>query len=355
MNFDDAMREFRAYLVDDTSTATETETAWALMEPSPLPRPRILRRATALAVGGFALAAVVVGVIAIRSTRPAPDAAATARVDWGLDAVVQVTPDRGISVRDATARAMSDIDLRARNADISGFRRTADDGGIVQMRFPGGEDRFQVEQFLHIGRVAVADPWGPVNRPGSGYSLQLASVAEYGVQPPQTGEPFTATDQTMRMLSGPPDQRHTLAPIVRALHAETVVGPMDLIVEQRPLGAVAVVNGDGVLVYGTMQCATGLGAPLISRCGSSGGGPFTAPDGTVHAAVFTTFAPLSPKIARIELRSTDGRTFPGTVGNGWYLIMASTRGPMRVLHRGTLVGYDAAGKQIATAQMFLDP
>ncbi len=98
-----------------------------------------------------------------------------------------------------------------------------------------------------------------------------------------------------------------------------------------------------------------LGAPLISKCGSGVGGPFTEPDGTTHAAMFTTFAPVAPEIARVELRSTDGRTFPGTVGNGWYLIVASTRGPMRALNRGTVVGYDADGDRVATARLSASP
>lgn len=352
MNFDDAMREFRTYLVDDASVGTVTDTAPPRMaRTSPLPRPRILRRATVLAVSALALAAVVVGAIAIRSTEPTRYAVGTARVAWGLDAEAWVTPEHGMSVREATDRATTDIDKLARNADIAGFRMTASDDGLIRMRFPGGEARYQVEYFLHVGGIPIVDSWRPVIRPDSGYSLRITAAAEYGVRPRQAGEPFTATAQTARMMSGPPGQRHALAPLVRVLRADTEIGPMDLIVEQRALGAVAAVTGVGEIIQGETECPTGLGAPLIGTCGIGGGGPFTAPDGTTHAAVFTAFARVAPEIARIELRSTDGRTFPGTVDNGWYLIAASVRGPLRALYRGTVVGYDADGNRIATARL----
>lgn len=356
MNFDDAMHQFRAYLVDDVSTDVALEQNRNRLEGiSPPSRRRNRRRATVLAGCALVVTAAIVSVVAIRSTRPTRDVVAAARVDWGLDAEAQVFPETGVPLRQATDRAISDIRSRARNADIRGFQLTADDDGLIRMRFPGGEGRYQVEYFLHVVGVPFVDSWGPINRPGSGYSLVLATTAEYGARPRQTGEPYSPTPQTAKMMSGPPDQRRTLAPIVRALRADTEVGPLDLIVEQRALGAVAIVREDGALLEGTIECPKGLGAPPISTCGSGGGGPYTGPDGTIHSTVFITFAPIAPEIARVELQTTDGRTFPGAVGNGWYLIVVADRRPVRDLSRSTVVGYDSAGKKIASASLSAGP
>ncbi len=114
-------------------------------------------------VAAALVALVIMGVVLLRAGDPPTPADSPvpvvpvvppARVDWGMDATLELTPDPGASVEVMEKRLEASIAQRAAFTDAAGVEIVARDAGAgrVRVRLPGASTRSQPVSFLGTDR-----------------------------------------------------------------------------------------------------------------------------------------------------------------------------------------------------------
>lgn len=160
---DDALRRFRAYLPDDRAgTDAARSLARRVMDQAqarPVPRHTRRRGVAVAAVSGLAAVAAL-AVVAVKVDRGSPATTpiviGTPRVDWGMRALIAVTPDPGVSVEDATQRVKELIVDRLTQLDVQGAKvGSTKQPGQLSLTVPGAEDPSQVAWIMQISHLRV--------------------------------------------------------------------------------------------------------------------------------------------------------------------------------------------------------
>lgn len=164
MTIDDRLRRFRSYLPDTgTGEAASREVARRVMErakAAPAPHAsRTRRRGVAVAAVTGLAAMGALTVVAVKTDRQANTASTIVigkpRVDWGMRALVSVTPDPGVSVEDATQRAKELIAERLERMDVQGAEVGSPKPGQVSLKVPGAESPSQFDFVSQIPHIQV--------------------------------------------------------------------------------------------------------------------------------------------------------------------------------------------------------
>ena len=155
---------FRQYLADVPPTppgALERVTRRAMSEPAPRRvglrwrrwRPRVFAVAGGLAAAALATVLAVLFIQAPNAGSPAGEP----RVDWGMNIVVQVVPDAGVSLDDAVDRAVAALEERGRRQDIPGLRIARLGGGRLKLTVPGAKQKGNTVELINFSSIAVFD------------------------------------------------------------------------------------------------------------------------------------------------------------------------------------------------------
>lgn len=159
--FDDAMRAFRSYLPDATTDDDARAVAQRVIERARTRTvaPRIRRRGIAVAAASGLAAVGALALVATRVDRQpsltTPIVVGTPRVDWGMRAVVTVTPDPGVSVEDATQRTKELLGERLKKMDVQGAEVSVPKPGQLSLKVPGASNRWQISKVATIPHVQV--------------------------------------------------------------------------------------------------------------------------------------------------------------------------------------------------------
>lgn len=105
-------------------------------------------------VGGMAVA-LVAG--AAMFDREGTDTAVAGRVDWGMTAVLRVTPDPGSDLETALSRMEAALTVRGEADDIPGLAVRRVGNGDLEIRVPGVYHRQQMTMLSRFASVAVYD------------------------------------------------------------------------------------------------------------------------------------------------------------------------------------------------------
>lgn len=88
---------------------------------------------------------------------PATPTIPPARVDWGMNATVKLTPDEGISIDEMRDRFATALAFRTDDEGAAGVEVVATDGDTVTVRLPGAETPDQVHDYLRFSRMVIVD------------------------------------------------------------------------------------------------------------------------------------------------------------------------------------------------------
>ena len=158
---DHALSRFRSYLPDVTpdETAKRDLARRVIATAGALPAPRQTRRRGLVVATATGLAAVgALGIVMTKVDRrssAAPVVVGEARVDWGMQALITVTPDPGVSVEDATQRAKELILERLRQLDVQGAEVSSPKPGQLSLMVPGAEAPSQFSFLAEIPHVRI--------------------------------------------------------------------------------------------------------------------------------------------------------------------------------------------------------
>ncbi len=166
---DDALRRFRTYLPDagpgDTDARALARRVIDQEHTTPASRRgrrRGLAVATATGLAAVGALAVVATRVDRRSGAAAPVVIGQPRVDWGMRALISVTPDPGVSVEDATQRAKELLAERLAQLDVKGAQLRPTKPGQLSLTVPGAEDPMQISWIMQINHLKVFRTTGRV-------------------------------------------------------------------------------------------------------------------------------------------------------------------------------------------------
>ncbi len=129
-------------------------------------RSRTSRRTGRVAVVGAltAVAAVAMAVLLVvvrpgseRTTQPAVPVVPPARVDWGMDATIELRPDPGVTMAEMRGRFEAALARRTLDRDGAGVEVISSEGERVVVRLPGAEAPTQVRSHLSFSRLMILD------------------------------------------------------------------------------------------------------------------------------------------------------------------------------------------------------